>query len=79
MAKEPVQTHEEAPAEPVAAPVVAPAPQPAPGVPLAPWEAEIEVFWQNVVLNVSPHVETSIHNFLHDELAALKARLKSIL
>jgi hypothetical protein len=40
------------------------------------WEAEVEVFWQNVLLNVSAHVETPIHNFLHAEKEALKARLK---
>ena len=46
---------------------------------VAPWEAEVERFWQNVVLNVSTKVETPIHNFLHAEKEALKARLKQLL
>ncbi len=46
---------------------------------LTAWEQEIERFWQNVVLNVSTKVETPIHNFLHAEKEALKARLKQLL
>ena len=37
---------------------------------------EIEVFWANVFSNVSGRVETSVHNYLHTETEALKARLK---
>ena len=39
---------------------------------------EIEVFWANVFSNVSGRVETSVHNYLHTETEALKARLKSL-
>ncbi len=44
----------------------------------APWETELNTFWQNLLANVSPYVETSIHNFLHSETEALRARLKSL-
>jgi hypothetical protein len=42
------------------------------------WEAEIEAFWQNILINVSSKVETPIHNYLHAEKEALKARLKQL-
>ncbi|WP_257306301.1 hypothetical protein [Geothrix campi] len=48
-------------------------------IPPAPWEAEIDAFWQNILANVSAKVETPIHNFLREETEALKARLKALL
>lgn len=36
---------------------------------------EVDTFWANVIANVSARVETPIHNYLHDEKEALKARL----
>lgn len=51
----------------------------APVGPPAPWEAEIEAFWTNVLTNVSPRVETPIHNLLFDETEALKVRLRALL
>ena len=37
--------------------------------------AEVEVFWANVFANVSPKVETLVHNYLESEVQALKARI----
>lgn len=45
----------------------------------AAWEAEVHAFWENIVRNVSTQVATPIHNFIHAEVEALKARLKAIL
>lgn len=39
---------------------------------------EIEVFWSNVFANVSAKVETPIHNYLHAEKEALKARVEAL-
>lgn len=84
MAKEPEEIPEETKAEvPVDQQWDAPWPDPAldpPGQPVAPapWEAELDAFWQNVLFNVSSKVETPIHNFLHAETEALRARLKSL-
>ena len=61
--------------------MVDPGPFPDPGLTTAPpsaWEIEIERFWQNVFTNVSGKVETSVHNYLHTETEALKARLKAL-
>ena len=40
--------------------------------------AEVDTFWANVVANVSARVETPIHNFIHAEKEALKARLSAL-
>lgn len=53
------------------------APEPASPAAIPAWEAEIEAFWQNILLNVSSKVETPIHNFLRSEIDALKARLRA--
>lgn len=61
--------------------VVEPPPELAPeqqAAPVPAWEAEVDVLWQNLLVNVSARVETPIHNFLHDEVQALKARLAAL-
>jgi hypothetical protein len=55
-----------------------PAAAPAPSPQLHGVLAEVETFWSNVFANVSPQVETSIHNFLAGETEALRARLAAI-
>ena len=40
--------------------------------------AEVDTFWQNVFANVSSKIETPLHNYLHAETEALKARLKAL-
>jgi hypothetical protein len=82
MAKDTPEPVAVAPAEPVAAPEAPAAPEPAFVVPepvMTAWENEVEVFWQNITLNVSPHIETPLNNFLLSEKEALKARLKQLL
>lgn len=82
MAKNPIETQPDpvpatgdlvSESEPIitldAAPLEAP-------IPAAPWEAEVDAFLQNLLANVSPRVETSIHNHLFAETEALRARLK---
>ena len=77
MAKEPEEIQPEA--EPVHFEDETGAAFPADPTPPAPWEAEIDAFWQNILANVSAKVETPVHNFLREETEALKARLKALL
>lgn len=84
MPDEPEEIQPEVEPVPVGKQWDAPWPDPAldpPDVPRAPapWEAELDTFWQNVLANVSAKVETPIHNFLREETEALKARLKAVL
>lgn len=39
---------------------------------------EIEAFWENIRANVSSHIETPLHNFMHAEKEALKARIAAL-
>lgn len=55
---------------------VQPAPEP-PSI-LSALHAEVDAFWANVLANVSAHVETPIHNYLHAEKEALKARISQL-
>ena len=40
---------------------------------------EVEVFWANILANVSDKVETPIHNFILAETEALKARISALI
>ena len=39
---------------------------------------EIEAFWESFRANVSSKVETPVHNFMHGEKEALKARISAL-
>lgn len=45
---------------------------------LAKVHAEVDAMWLAIFTNVSNRVETPIHNFLHNEKEALKARLSAL-
>jgi hypothetical protein len=40
--------------------------------------AEVEAMWQSLFANVCNQVDTRIHNFMHGEKEALKARISAL-